>query len=341
MKEVEECLVEDILFIQDILSIGIEKINYILINCLFSIPLHYLFNCIITHNKVNAVFYILNLILKNIKNECINNLIFFVLYSSQIHIKINENIASEESQEIYDLLYLNKFISHQASVYSIIFEEYIILVYSHNFLNSIRYIKDEDKTFREMKEISNYIKGRNNNNNINNDVNIGIKIISEVLRQGNKVEKVIKKMERYHSFISRCTGVNLGVCYNGANFSFLKIIYDNLLIYNNNISLKKNFFVQENIIKKECLYFIDCNNPFENQCLYINQLFLILQIINSNKISSELKKFLCLNNSNNNINDINFDEEPKDNLRNSKNNIQEISDDENEDENININNNNK
>ena len=339
MKEVEECLVEDILFIQDILSIGIEKINYILINCLFSIPLHYLFNCIITHNKVNAVFYILNLILKNIKNECINNLIFFVLYSSQIHIKINENIASEESQEIYDLLYLNKFISHQASVYSIIFEEYIILVYSHNFLNSIRYIKDEDKTFREMKEISNYIKGRNNNNNINNDVNIGMKIISEVLRQGNKVEKVIKKMERYHSFISRCTGVNLGVCYNGANFSFLKIIYDNLLIYNNNISLKKNFFVQENIIKKECLYFIDCNNPFENQCLYINQLFLILQIINSNKISSELKKFLCLNNSNNNINDINFDEEPKDNLRNSKNNIQEISDDENEDENININNN--
>ena len=69
MKEIEECLVEDILFIQDILSIGIEKINYILINCLFSIPLQYLFNCIITHNKVNVVFYILNLIIKNIKNE--------------------------------------------------------------------------------------------------------------------------------------------------------------------------------------------------------------------------------------------------------------------------------
>ena len=96
IKEIEENFVDDILFIQDILSIGIEKINYILINCLFSIPLQYLFNCIITHNKVNVVFYILNLIIKNIKNECINNLIFFVLYSSQIHIKINENIATEE-----------------------------------------------------------------------------------------------------------------------------------------------------------------------------------------------------------------------------------------------------
>ena len=330
IKEIEECLVEDILFIQDILSIGIEKINYILINCLFSIPLQYLFNCIITQNKVNIVFYILNLILKNIKNECINNLIFFVLYSSQIHIKINENIANEESKEIYNFLYLNKFISHYSSYCNIIFEEYIILVYSQNFLKSIRYIKDEDKTFQEMKEISNYIRGKSTESN--NDIFIGMKIICEVLRQGNKLNKIIKRMEGYHSFISRCTGVNVGICYNDANFSFLKIIYDNLLIYNNNISLKKNMFIQENIIKKECLYFIDCNNPFENQCMYLNQLFLILQIINSNKISSELKKFLCLNNSKYNY-DILLNEEPKDNLRNSKNNNEEINEELKEDEN--------
>ena len=91
LKEVEESLIDDILFMQDILSVGIQKINYI-----------FLFNCILTHHKVNIAFYILNLILKNIKNECINNLISFVLYSSQIHIKINEKIANEESQEIYN-----------------------------------------------------------------------------------------------------------------------------------------------------------------------------------------------------------------------------------------------
>ena len=49
LKEIEESLVDDILFIQDILSVGIQKINYILINCLFSIPLQYLFNSILTH----------------------------------------------------------------------------------------------------------------------------------------------------------------------------------------------------------------------------------------------------------------------------------------------------
>ena len=320
MKEVEESLVDDILFMQDILSVGIQKINYILINCLFSIPLQYLFNCIITHNKVNVAFYILNLILKNIKNEAINNLISFVLYSSQIHVKINENIANEELPEIYNLLYLNKFLSHNSTFFNIIFEEYIVLVFSQNFLKSIRYIKEEDKTFQEMKDISNYIRGTSVDKN--NDVNIGIKVISQMLKQGNKLEKIIKKMGQYHSFISRCSGINIGVSRDDANFSFLKIIYDNLLIYSNNNILKNNIFVQENIIKKECLFFIDCHNPFENQCFYINQLLLLLQIINSNKISSELKKFLCLNNNinndNNELKNINNSEGPKDNLKNSK-----------------------
>ena len=343
MKEIEENLIEDILFMQDILSLGIQKINYILINCLFSIPLQYLFNCIITHDKVNIVFYILNLILKNIKNECINNLISFVLYSSQIHIRINENIANQESQEIYNLLYLNKFISHQSSYFNIIFEEYIVLVYNQNFLRSIRYIKEEEKTFQEMKDISNYIKGKGSDKK--NDINIGVKIISEVLRQGNKINKVIKKMEAYHSFISRITGINIGICFNDANFSFLKIIYDNLLIYsNNNLTLKKNILLQENIIKKECLYFIDCNNPFDNQSLYLSQILLILQIINSNKISNELKKYLCLNShgkgdendelkkSKNSDEGLHISDEPQDNLRNSKNNFNELK--ENEENNI-------
>ena len=62
-KEIEESLVDDILFMQDILSVGIAKINYILINCLFSIPFQYLFNCILTHTHTNISFYVLNLIL--------------------------------------------------------------------------------------------------------------------------------------------------------------------------------------------------------------------------------------------------------------------------------------
>ena len=345
LKEVEESLVDDILFIQDILSVGIVKINYILINCLFSIPLQFLFNCIINHNKANVVFYIFNLILKNIKNECINNLISFVLYSSQIHIKINENVAGEE-QDIYNLLYLNKFISHISGFSNLIFEEYIVLVYSHNFLKSIRYIKEDDKIFQEMKNISNYIK--TSSNDIKNDVNIGSKIISEILRQHNKLTNVIKKMKSYHNLISRYTGISIGVSNNEANFSFLKIIYDNILIYSNN-NLKNNIYIQENIIKKACLELIDIRNPLDNQCLYINQIFLIIHIMNSDKISIGLKKFLSLNKniyadnnelkkSNNSDEGIHNSDEPQDNFRNSKNSLNEIIEN-NEDNIMNDNNN--
>ena len=328
MKEIEESLVDDILFIQDILSVGIKKINYILINCLFSIPLQYLFNCILTHTNANIAFYILNLFLKNIKNECINNLICFVLYSSQIHIKINENIAGQESQEIYNLLYLNKLVSHHSESLNLIFDEYIILVFSENFLKSIRYIKEEAKTFEELKIMANYM--RNNSSDTKEDITNGLKIITEILQKNTGFTNIIKKMELYHNFISRSAGINIGISYNEANYSFLKIVYDNLLIYNNK-NLRNNIFIQENIIKKECLYYIDCSSPIDNQNNYINQLFLLLQIINSNIISTELKKFLCLNkyinynesnelkkSSSNSDEGTHNSDEPKDNNRNNK-----------------------
>ena len=71
--------------------------------------MQYLFNCILKHEKINIVFYILNLIIKNIKNECINNLIAFILYSSKFNEKINEYIKYQENLEIYNIIYLNKY----------------------------------------------------------------------------------------------------------------------------------------------------------------------------------------------------------------------------------------
>ena len=329
LKEIEENLIDDILFIQDILSVGVEKINYILINCLFSIPLQYLFNCILTHSNANIAFYILNLILKNIKNECVNNLVSFVLYSSQIHIKINENIANLESNEIYNILYLNKFFSHNLGYKNLAFDQYIILVYSENFLKSLRYVKEDDQTFDEIKNAAKYII--NSSYGVKNDMNIALKIINELLRQNSGFPNMIKKMEAYHNFVSRTTGINVGVSNSEASLSFLKLIYDNLLAYSNN-TIKNNIYIQENILKKECLYFIDCLSPVENQNNYINQLFLILQIIKSKTISKELKKFLCLNefkiSSSDDSNDLkkssssdegtHNSDEPKDNVRKNK-----------------------
>ena len=297
LKEVEESLVDDILFIQDILSIGVHKINYVLINCLFSIPLQFLFNCILKHYKVNIVYHILNLILKHVKNECVNNLIFFVLYSSQIHENINTFIQKQETQEIYNIIYLNKYISRHSACFNLIFEEYIILLYNQNFLKSLRYLKDEEKVLDEVKEISNYIKEKSNDSN--KDINLGIKIISEILEKNNKLSQTIKKMENYHNLISRFTGINIGISRFESNSSFLKIINENFILYKKNIDLKNSFNIniQENIIQKECLKLINYENDgkLSNETNYINQIFFILEIMKSNTVSIELKKFLYLN----------------------------------------------
>ena len=76
-------------------------------------------------------------------------------------------------------------------------------------MKSIRYLKDEEKILDEVKKVYNYIKERSDD--INKDINLGIKIISEILEKNNKLSQTIKKMESYHNLISRFTGINIGI----------------------------------------------------------------------------------------------------------------------------------
>ena len=337
IKEIEESLIDDILFIQDILSVGIIKINYIITNCLFSIPLKYLFNCILTHTNSYIAFYVLNLFMKNIKNECILNLISFVLYSSVIHQRINESFSTEESSDIYNLLYLNKQLYNLNKNTPLSIDQYISLIYSENFLKSIRYMKVEDKNFIEIKAIINTLRTITD---VENDVSCNIKLLSKILQTKN-ISNIINLMENYHNFLSKTTGINIGVSHNKANNSFLKIIYDNLQLYSNN----NNKILQSNILKKECFYFIDFSNNNDNsQFYYLNEIFLMHQIISNNNISYELKKFLCLNginnpslsnkestkisrySSNSDENLLSISKEPQDNMRKRNNKINQSHD---------------
>jgi hypothetical protein len=58
IEEREETLIDDISFIQDILSLNISKINYLLINTILYIPIAYLFNNILTKLNANISYYI-------------------------------------------------------------------------------------------------------------------------------------------------------------------------------------------------------------------------------------------------------------------------------------------
>ena len=277
IEENKETLADDISFIQDILSINVPKINYLLINTLFYISLKYLFNNILLRQNADVSFFILNLFLEIIKNQAIKNIIIFILYFSQIQINIIEIVANDEILDIYRLLDLNKYVFSDISIESekdkLSFDDYIILNYSSRFLNSLRYIKDNDNIYTELKDISRQL---NKSDDLDNEIKISIKLLNKKIK---RINFVLKQIEQYHNFISKATGINVGVSINSASHSFLQIIHNNY---------KENLSLQDNIFKNECMHY--CTNLHLSQYLcVINEMFLINKIIKDEDISKGLK----------------------------------------------------
>ena len=207
-KELKEKILEDFLFIQDIMSINIYKINYIIINCIFSILFIFLFSKIISFsNYINDVelkseisksINILKIILKNIKNENIKNIIFLLLFSDKIYSQINEYFNNFEKEnkdfkkENQRLLNLNTYIFNY-NFSKLEFKDFIILNYSINFFKSINYINIY-KIYTEFNEIYNIIK---ENNNV--DAKTYIQLLDDKYIKNNEDYKI--RMINYHNYI--------------------------------------------------------------------------------------------------------------------------------------------
>ena len=277
IEDNKETLVDDISFIQDILSINVPKINYLLINTLFYISLKYLFNNILLRQNADVSFFILNLFLEIIKNQAIKNIIIFILYFSMIQINIIEIVANEEILDVYRLLDLNKYAFSDINIESdkdkLSLDDYIILNYSSRFLNSLRYIKDNDNIYTELKDISRQLS---KSDDLDNEVKISIKLLNKKIK---RINFVLKQIEQYHNFISKVTGINVGVSINSASHSFLQIIHNNY---------KENLSLQDNIFKNECMHYFTNFHLSQYLCT-INEMFLINQIIKDEDISKGLK----------------------------------------------------
>ena len=323
-KELKEKIIEDLLFVQDILSIKIEKINYILINCLFSILFLYIFGKIISFSnnpndteiksEISKSINILRIILKNIKNESIKNIICYLIFSEKFYSKINKYLTNidkcakkEFNIENLRLLNLN-YKNFNYNFTNLQFEDYIILNYSEVFMKSFRYINNlyvnQSEFKNEIKEIYNYLVKYNENNDVENCTNIFNN------KYFNNKRQSIIRMYNYHYFISKRTGINCGICHDGDKDSLCNIIYNNFLliqsyiIKNNNI----NNYYQNNLLRKGILIFLgnEIENNNTNINIILNIVLLLLKIIHDNNISDSLKKLMnIINKQNKNTNSIN------------------------------------
>lgn len=102
---IQDDIIIDILFIQDIFSLNIKRISYILINNLFYfviLPLLCGTICTMTKPKItiSTSLYCIILLFYHIKNEEFNNLLFTVLFSTHISKTIKEYIYNTPKDPI-------------------------------------------------------------------------------------------------------------------------------------------------------------------------------------------------------------------------------------------------
>ena len=294
LEERKEMLADDITFIQDILSVDIPKINYLLTNTIIYISLSYLFNNILLRQNADISFFILTLFLEIIKSQEIKNIIVFILYSPKIQINIIEIVANDETFDNEKLLNLNKYAFKDNNIESdknkLSFDDYIIFNYSSRFLNSLKHIKETDDSYIELIDISRQL---NNVDNEENEIKIAIKLLNKKLKQ---INQVLKQMDKYHNFISRATGINVGVSINSSSHSFLQIFHD---------SNNYKYGLQDNIFKNECIYYLTDFHLSQYLCT-VNEIILIYQIIKDKDISKSLKFVLNLLNDFSDGKDNNF-----------------------------------
>ena len=308
-KEFKEKIVEDLLFMEDILSINIFKINYIIINCLFSIVLLFLFTKIISFSdnkndlniksEISKSINVLRIIFKNIKNESTKNLLCFLIFSNKVYAKINQylknkNIEENKENKIENTKLLNMIYFNFNYCYTKMkFEDFVIYNYSTNFIKSLKYLIkqlgiNEKKIFSEIKEISNLLKIKGEKDEI--------QIITQFLndRFVNNNNNFIIRMHNFHFFISQKTGINCGIYQQKENESFLSIFYTNFLCIQNNEIINNNNYFQNNILRKEIFDFLEneIKNNGGNKNIIFNIILFFIEIINDKNINNDLKEIL-------------------------------------------------
>ena len=295
-KTILDDIGDDLLFIQDVYALLIEKINYILNNCLF-------YYCIIPYvlypldnlkkEKINKkdgwvkksiCLHFTNILLTYIKDETFLNilitLILFPKRTNKIHSYINNKPLQPE----------NYYYNWNQSVKrtSTSFLNYVKYNFNMQFMKSFIF-NNNSKYVQVQKIYSKYQKKIVNNLDINNE-NTLKEITQDILNQISSSE--ISIMASFHTNLSIGTGINLGLSTKSSSSCVVNKI-DKLFQKYYDESLNKKYKLINNDIKNNIFYIISDNekcNKREKYILLINIFLRNILIKNKDKISKLLLK---------------------------------------------------
>ena len=315
-------LYDEIIYIDDLLNMKMEKINYILINCFFYfLILPVLCGSICNKNKKiskELAVFLLIFFFINMKNEIFKNCLFSILFFDEISSDIEDLLKME--MDINDFFINNININQEKTKNDSISKEYnnnneicfyqfFSEHYSYSFLltiienNNIIYTK-YGGLYPQLKKIM------ENGKELWEDINYGEKYknftFEEILK---KLKLLINKyldndelnnMKFYHEYLSKGTGLLIGdlnkeniknkqkeeLIYEKCFMCYIKDIF--YYIVGNN---KNNLILKKNIIKENLFNFLNYKKE-ENILLFNILLFVVLN--NEINISKILINFVNL-----------------------------------------------
>ena len=331
-------LYDEIIYIDDLLNLKLERINYILINCFFYffiIPI--LCGSICDMNKKvskSMALFILIFFFVNMKNEVFKNCLFSLLFLDELNQDMEQFLNLEK--DLKDFFINNININNEQNQNNInnqiSFSQFFSEHYTYYFLltliesNNIIYTK-YGKNYPQLNEIMENGKGLSNELIYEKKYSYDEKVkkLHEIIDKYLDKEDLIN-MKNYHEYLSKATGLLIGIS-NKENFnnkekedlistnSFLcqlKTVFNainnekekKLLVKN---KIKKNLFDSINSQKEEILLLFNILIfVVQNKEINISKILLklanIYNVFENNKF--ELKNFKNID-INNPINEIN------------------------------------
>ena len=295
-KTLQEDIVEEIIFIQDIFILKIDKINHIISNSLFHYCiLPYIINTKFDKIQLNIKLYFINVLFTIIQDEDFLNILFTILFFPFQIVEIKNfinNIPVEPDNYFYSWKEKNNNIHLSSSSFS----NYIKYNYNKNSINNI--MSSKNSKFPEFNQIKNKLNNINNNKNADKQKII----INEICEYFSPEEKA--SIVEYHKNLSIGTGINCGFCIDNENKgetcdkcfkNFMEKFY--IIFFDKNLNFKNKLL--PNNFKDYLFYLINIKQRKNNILFSICLLMRNIIIKNNDRISKLLLKEVKFINGNN------------------------------------------
>ena len=278
-------IIEELYFFDDIFSLKLEKINYILLNSLFYYFILPILCCsFLTQKKpildINISLFLIIILFKNIKYETFRNCLFSLIFLDKLNQDILNLLIKPNDLPYYSFVMENKktsFSDFLSQNYSLKFSRHLMEKDNINYLNyKEKYPELETIILKYNQFIS------KNKNRLDEDI---IKEgIESILISSIKNDEYVK-MNIYHNSICYGTGIKLGLYSNSDNTEIYNICFMCLMksifeeLKDNN--QKNNNVYISNTIKEGLLYLLTADD--DNLVLLISILIYVCQNSNISK----------------------------------------------------------